>query len=129
MSLGYSIIHKTDANGKNTYEGRQYMSYDYSGKFILLVINYLEKTNKEINRVEDLKKGKVGTWIVDSGRLERLLYRDYKATSLKGIGIKTLEQLTLGGASTVGHVKALTNEKIQSMALADAKLKSNKLTN
>ena len=76
-----------------------------------------------------LKRGKVGHWIVASGRLEGSLYHDDKATALKGLGIKTLEQLTVGGASTVGHVKAFTDEKIQAVALAPgSKLNANKLT-
>ena len=105
------------------------MHYDYSGKFILSVIDYLEKINKEITCVKALKRGKVGHWIAASGRLEGSLYRDDKATSQKGIGIKTLEQLTVGGASTVGHVKALNDEKIQAMALAPgSKLNAKKMT-
>ena len=81
------------------------MPYDYSGKVILSLIDYLEKMNKEITRVKALKRSKVCHWIAASGRLEGSLYRDDKATALKGIGIKTLDQLTVGGASMVGHVK------------------------
>ena len=97
MSLGCAIIHKTDANGETTEEGKRCMPYDYSGKVILSVIDYLEKMNKEITHVKTLKRGKVGHWIAASGRLEGSLYRDDKATALKGIGIKTLGQLTVGG--------------------------------
>ena len=61
MSLGWAIIHKTDANGNTTEEGKRCMPYDYSGKFILSVIDYLEKMNKEITRVKALNRGKVGT--------------------------------------------------------------------
>ena len=83
MSIGCAIINKTDANGETTEEGKRCMPYDYSGKVILLVIDYLEKMNEEITRVKALKKGKVGTWIADSGRLEGSLYHDDKAKKMK----------------------------------------------
>ena len=58
-----------------------------------------------------------------------LLYCNYKTTALKGLDIKTLDQLTVGGASTVGHMKALTDENIQAVALSPgSKLNANKLT-
>ena len=83
MSLSCAIIHKTDANVNTTKEGKRCMHYDYSGKFILSVIDYLEKINKEITCVKSLKRGKVGHWIAASGRLEGSLYHDDKAKKMK----------------------------------------------
>ena len=58
------------------------MHFGYNGRFILSVTDYKENIEKEIDRVKALKKFTIGIWILDSIRVEGLLYCNDKAMKI-----------------------------------------------
>jgi hypothetical protein len=106
LCLGVAKI-KLD-NG--TEEGKRLPLFDYSGKVILTIKDYEKKITEELHRVRNLQ-GNGGGWI-DCHREKGLFWESEVLSTVKGIGIRTSENLAKKGILSSGALRECNNQQL-----------------